>query len=86
MDIKHSTQQRQYRGLTIHTVANSQIGCKNNLWKGHTQYFVAVSSDTIITTQATLKACKQIIDMMLDMTDEQRAKRDAIAAELLGGK
>lgn len=84
MDIKHSTNQRTYRGHVIHTVANAQTGCGNNLWKGCSQYFVAVKDDQIVTTHNTLKGCKTFIDLTLDMTDEQRAHRDQIAAELFG--
>jgi hypothetical protein len=78
--MKHSVNQHTYKGHTIYTMENGQTGSVLNKFKGCDRYFIATIGDTIVTTQATLAACKNIIDAMVDPTDEQIAFANAVAA------
>lgn len=70
----------EHRGHTIYR-AEQAGGCPNRRSDELVTWY-AVKDGAVVTVNDTRKHLVRVLDLMLDMTDEQRAMRDRIAAEL----
>ena len=74
---------RNYRGFTITRIANAQMACAGNLRQGARFYYVITQDDKKVGSWVRLADAKTHIDQIVDYSEADRNKFNALRAQLL---